>query len=124
MAAPNLVNVATITGKYPAPVALTTSAQALINNPAGSGKVLKVNTLQITNIDGSSPADVTINRYPQDDIGGTGVALASTIPVPADAALVIISKNNPVYLEEDCSIGGLASAIGDLVAHFSYEELS
>lgn len=124
MAAPNIVNVATITGKYPAPIALTTAAQAIVSNPASSGKVFKINALYITNIDGSNAASVTINRYPEDDIGGTGVALASTISVPADSTLVIISKDTAVYLEENTSLGGLASANGDLVAHVSYEEIS
>lgn len=124
MTAPNIVNVATITGRGPAPIALTTSVAAIVSNPAGSGKVLKINSLYITNVDGTNPAGVTINRYPQDDIGGTGVPLASTITVPADATLLIITKDSSIYIEEDQSIGGIASADGDLVAHISYEELS
>lgn len=123
MAAPNLANPTTITAKYPSPVALTTSAQALLNNPASSGKALKVNTLMISNVS-ASPADVTVNRYPEDDIGGTGVAIAYQITVPAKATLVVIAKTNSVYLEEDRSIGALASAGSALVAHWSYEELS
>lgn len=120
MAAPNIVNVTTITGRTVA-LALTTSAQTLINNVASSGTVVKVNCVYITNIDGTSAADVTLNYYSQDDIGGTATAIASTISVPADATLVIIDKNGAIYLEEDKSLGALASANSDLVAHASYE---
>src|SRR5690349_20793223 len=114
MAAPNIVNVATITAKT-VRAALTTSAAAIVNNPASSGKAFKLNTLIVANIDGVNAADVTINHYTQDDIGGTATAIASTISVPADSSIVIIDKNSSIYLEEDMSIGGLASANGDLV---------
>ncbi len=123
MSAPNIVNVATITGKT-AQVAIGTSATQILENPASSGKVFKVNVLMITNIDGTNAADITVNLYPQDDVGGTGVEIASTISVPADAVLVLIEKNTSLYLEEDKSLGGIASATGDLIATVSYEEIS
>jgi hypothetical protein len=64
---------------------------------------------------------VTLNYYTQDDIGGTATAIASTISVPADSTLVVIDKTSAIYLEEDKSLGALASANSDLVAHASYE---
>jgi hypothetical protein len=123
MAAPNIVNVTTITGKT-AVVALTTSAQELADNAASSGKVFKINALYITNIDGTNSCDVTVNLYSQDDLGGTATALASTVAVPADSVLVLIDKNSSIYLEEDKGIGALASANSDLIATISYEEIS
>ena len=51
MAAPNIVNVTTITGKT-AGLAVTTSATDIVDNPASSGKVFKVNSLIISNVDG------------------------------------------------------------------------
>ena len=123
MSAPNVVNVATITAKT-AQVAVGTSATAILSNAASSNKVLKVNMLMITNRVVSSAADITVNLYPQDDIGGTGVAIASTISVPADSALVVLDKSTAIYLEEDKSLGGIASASSDLVATISYEEIS
>jgi len=123
MTAPNVVQVSTITAKT-AQVAVGTSATQILENPASSGKVLKVNMLMITNIDGTNAADITVNLYPQDDVGGTGVAIVSTISVPADAALVVLDKNTALYLEEDKSLGGIASAASDLVATISYEEIS
>jgi polyisoprenoid-binding protein YceI len=52
MAAPNIVNVSTITGKS-AGIAVTTSAAAIVANGAGSNKVFKVNALYVSNVDGS-----------------------------------------------------------------------
>lgn len=124
MAAPNLVNIATITAKTAAVALSTTNATAVVSNAASSGKVFKVNSLVVSNVDGTSAADITINYYSQDDIGGTAYAIASTVSVPADASLVVIDKNNGIYLEEDKSIGATAGAANDLVVVCSYEELS
>jgi hypothetical protein len=123
MAAPNIVNVSTITGKT-ATLALTTAAQTLVSNAASSNKVFKINTIIVANVDGTNAQDVTVNYYPEDDIGGTGVAIASTISVPADSTLVVLDKNSSIYLEEDRSIGALAGGDSDLVAIVSYEEIS
>ena len=123
MAAPNLLNITSVLAKSTA-VALTTSDLTVLSNAASSGKVYKVNSLVVANVDGTSAADVTVKYYSQDDIGGTGYAIASTIAVPADASLVVIDKNNAIYLEEDKSIGAKASAAGDLEVTVSYEELS
>ena len=124
MAAPNIVKAyPTILGKS-APLALTTSAQAIVNNPASSGKLLRVSALYIANVDGVNAAAVTVNLYPQDDIGGSPVALASTITVPANSTLVLVDAESRINLEEDRSLGALASANGDLVAIASYEDVS
>jgi len=123
VANPNIVNVTDIRGKT-ATLALTTTAQTLLSNAASSGKVFKINTIIVANIDGTSDQDVTVNYYPEDDIGGTGVAIVSTVTVPADATLVVLDKNSSIYLEEDRSIGALAGDDSDLVAIISYEEIS
>ena len=79
MAAPNIVNVATITAKTDTLKLTGTSAVQLLENAASSGKVIKVNSLVVANIDGSNAATITLGIYPQDDIGGTDVLLGSTI---------------------------------------------
>lgn len=119
MAAPNIVAVTTIIGKT-AVQAVTTSATAIVSNSAGSNKVFKINSLTIANVDGTNSADVTV------DVFRSSVAyrLAFTIAVPADATLVVISKDNAIYLEEDDSLRCTASANGDLEAVCSYEEIS
>lgn len=123
MAAPNIVNVTTILGKT-ATLDLTTSAQSIVSNPASSNKVFKINVLSVSNIDGGNAEEVTVNYYSEDDIGGTASSIATGITVPIGATLILIDKNSSIYLEEDRSIGCLASANSDLVAICSYEEIS
>ena len=119
MAAPNIVNVTTILGHTDV-LNVTTSATAVVTNSAASGKVFKINSLVVSNIDGTNPADITVDLFRS----STAYYLASTITVPADATLVVISKDNPIYLEEGDAIRCLASANGDLQAICSYEEIS
>jgi hypothetical protein len=124
MAAPNIVNVTTITGKS-AVVDLTgTSATLVVENPASSGKVFKINSLVVSNVDGTNAADITISFFSEDNIGGTATEIVSTVSVPADASLVVIDKNTSIYLEEDRSIGATAGAANDLKVIVSYEEIS
>ena len=124
MAAPNIVNVATITGKTSVVDLTTTSATSIISNAASSGKVFKVNTLIVSNVDGTSNADISINYYSAASLGGTATQICSTVSVPADSSLVVIDKTSSIYLEEDKSILGGASANGDLEIVISYEEIN
>lgn len=124
MAAPNIVNVATITGKTATVALSTTSMTSLVSNAASSGKVFKINSIIVANVDGANVCDVTVDVFSQDDIGGTGYSLASTVAVPADSSLVVLDKNSAIYLEEDKSIGVQASAANDLEVICSYEEIS
>ena len=124
MSAPNIVNVATITAKSFYLALSGTSATALVSNAASSGKVFKINMIQVANVDGTNACNVTVKYHTQDDIGGTGYALVSTVAVPADASLVVIDKNTALYLEEDRSISVTAGTANDLEVLVSYEEIS
>jgi len=124
MAAPNIVNVATITAKTDTALLTGTSATAALSNAASSGKVLKVNSLVISNVDASAAATITIGIYPQDDIAGTAVVYANAVSIAPNSFLVAIDKNVGMYLEEDTSIGVTASAANDLTYTITYEELS
>jgi len=124
MAAPNIVNVSTITGKTSLTALADTSATSVVSNAASSGKVFKINMIQVSNVDGTNAADISVDVHNQDDGGGTGYALASTISVPADASLIVLDKNTALYLEEDQSIVATAGAGGDLEVIVSYEEIS
>ena len=124
MAAPNIVNVATITGKSAVVNLTSTAATAVVSNAASSGKVFKINSILVANVDGSVAADITLAYYSQDDIGGTATELLSPGSVPQDSTLVAFDKNTSFYLEEDKSIGATASAANDLKVFVSYEEIS
>ena len=121
MAAPNIVNVTTITGKTTYAALTTTLTTVLLANSAASGKVFKINSIMVANVDGTNAADVTVDINTAAGGGGTSYALASTISVPADATLNLIDKNSSFYLMEDKSIVGGASANGDLEIIISYE---
>jgi hypothetical protein len=123
MANPNIVNVTNIVGNSLSVAVLTTATQ-LASNAASSGKVFKINSIVIANIDGTSAADITINIYSAAALGGTGLAIASTISVPADSSLIVTDKTTMFYLLENQSIGAIASATGDLVATISFEEIT
>jgi hypothetical protein len=60
MANPNIVNVTDIRGKTVVASLTTTSSTLVVENVAASGKVFKINSLIVSNVDGSSAADITI----------------------------------------------------------------
>jgi hypothetical protein len=127
MANPNIVDVTTILGNTSSTLISSTAdpfATALVNNAASSGKIYKINSIVAANVDGTSAADITIKIFSQDDLGGTGTAIASTISVPADATLIVTDKTTAFYLLEDKSIGATASAANDIVVTISWEEIS
>lgn len=117
MAAPNIVNVSAIYGKT-AVQQVGTSATAIVTNSAASGKVLKVNSLYVANVDGTANAEITIDIYRS----STAYRLASTVVVPADAVLDVLSSS--IYLEEGDALRLTANAAGDLEAVCSYEEIN
>lgn len=119
MANPNIVNVSDIRGKTSVQ-SVGTSATAIVSNTAASGKVFKINSLTVANVDGVNAADITVDVFRS----STSYKIANTISVPADSTLVVISKDTAIYLEEGDSLRCLASATGDLQAICSYEEIS
>ena len=121
MAAPNLVNVATITAKSVQAALTTTLTTEVLANASSSGKVFKINNIFIANIDGSSAVDFSVFITKS---GGSPIAIASTISTPADATLVVINKDSALYLEEGDNIEAGASANSDATITINYEELS
>jgi hypothetical protein len=117
MAAPNIVSVATITGKT-AVLVVTTTATAIVTNSASSGKVFKINALYISNIDGTTSADINVDIFRS----SVAYSIAKTIVVPADASLDVLSKS--IYLEEGDTLRLTASANTRLQGVCSYEEIS
>ena len=120
MAAPNLLNLTTATGKV-AGLAVTTSATAIVSNGSGSGKCLKINTLIVANITGST-ATVTVDLYKN---ATTVFEIMYQATVPANSTLVVIGKTETqLYLEENDSLRLTAASNSTLEAVCSYEDLS
>lgn len=119
MAAPNLLTTSTVTGET-AVLAVTTTATNIVNNAASSGKLLKIESLIVSNVDGTNAADITASVYRS----SVEYKVASTISVPADSSIVVISKSAPIYLEEGDALRLTASVDSDLEAVCSYLDIS
>jgi len=109
MATPNLVNVSTVT-PFTIAGAVTQAGADVID--VAADKVRKINTIIISNVDGTNAADVTVQVSV--DNGSNYYAIASTVSVPADATLVVIDKNSQVYLDETDLLKLTASVDNDL----------
>ena len=119
MAAPNIVNVTSIYGKTMGANLSTTVTSDILTCP--SEKVLKINSIIVSNVDGTNAADATVYFF--DSSEANRYSIATTVSVPADSTLVLMGKDAPIYLEEGDQIEGGASVAGDLVIIISYEEL-
>jgi hypothetical protein len=117
MAAPNVLVSTTVTGKT-AVLVVTTSAAAIVTNSAASGKVLKINALYVSNVDGTTNYTLTMDLFRS----SVAYRLGYLITVPAASTLDVVSK--PIYLEEGDTLRLTASANTKLEAICSYEDIS
>ena len=137
MAAPNIVNVATITGITTFIAGIntggtgvaqpinTSGVTTIVSNAASSGKVLKINSLVAAGIGASTGITVEIFDKATATGAANTVSIASTISVPTFSSVVIISKENALYLEEDRSLGVYAQPnAGSINVVVAYEEIS
>ena len=129
MAAPNIVNVSTITGVTTWKAGISTlpgTPSVVVSNAASSGKVIKINCLVATAI--GTTTGVTVNHYnsaSQFTGAAATVSLASTMTVPTFSSLAVIDKTNSIYLQENEQLGVIAqSNAGTLDVVCSYEEIS
>ena len=123
MTAPNIVNVTAIYGNtYGSP--LTTADSFFVNNIQSSGKVYKINSLYISNIHGTAAADVNVTLNTAYVTASATTRIASTISVPADSTLVLITKDTSFYLKEECKLNITANANSYLEAVISWDEIT
>ena len=133
MAAPNIVNVTTITGvtTFHAGIAVTTGGRGslgittVVSNAASSGKVLKINSLVAAGI--AATTGVTLQYFNNINhvSASSTVSIGMTLSVPTFSTLALITKDNSVYLEENTSLGIFAQpATGTIDVVCSFEEIS
>jgi len=126
MAAPNIVNVATISGITTWKAGISTlpgTPSVVVSNAASSGKVIKINSLVAVAV--GSTTGVTAKLYTEAAGAGSSVAIAYTMSVPSKSSLAIISKETSLYLEENKSIAVYKQdAAGDIDVVCSYEDIS
>lgn len=123
MAAPNLIGATTINGKTVGVNLTTTATTTVLNNPASSGKCLKVNTLNVANSSANAVL-VTVAWNNGANVTGTNFAIVSNVSVPSGATLNVIDKTSQYYLEENNSIGATANTTSTLIVTCSYEDIS
>ena len=117
MANPNIVSVTNIKGEV-AGASVTTAGVTMVSAVA-TDHVAKVNAIYVSNIDGtnSEPVNVIVNN------GTTDYKIVSTVTVPADSTIDVLSKS--VYLKETWSLKVSADANnGRLEAVVSWEDLT
>ena len=114
MVAPNVYNTLSIFGKTDV---LAVPATATAITTCATNKLYKINSLVVANIDAANAADITVDLFRS----SVAYKIASTIAVPADSTLVIISKDMGFYLEEGDVLRVTASATLRLQAFCSYE---
>lgn len=94
MAAPNLINATTITGKT-ALAALSTTTANVVTNSSGSSTAVKVNSVVVSNYTATAvTTSVMLNR------SATVYYIAGAVQVPAYSTLVLVAKDSFFYLEE------------------------
>ena len=116
MANPNIVNVTSIYGTTSAQ-AVTTTPTAIVSNAGGSGTVVKVDSLIVSNND-TSIRTVTIDFYR----ASTAYSISTNVNIPVGAPYDVLSKF--IYLNEGDSLRLTAGTNGTLTAVCSYEVIS
>jgi len=127
MAAPNIVAVTTIRGKSNV-ANLTTTSTAVIVNSVGSNIVTKINTIIVSNVDGTNAGNVSVELFKfgsqnvNTGVGNSTYALANVMTVPAKSSLDILGKS--LYLEEGDQLKAKSDANNRLHLITSFEEIS
>lgn len=119
MANPNIVQVANIYGNT-AVQDVTTSATAIIENTAGSGKVYKVNGIIVSNVDATNSATLTVDLYRSTN----ATKLINSVTIAVNTAYTPIDKTLSMYLLEGDAIRLTANANSRLQAVATWEEIS
>jgi hypothetical protein len=131
MANPNLLAATTASGTTTYYTPTGTTAVVLLANTAASGQVFKINQIVAANVNGSSAVNATVSIYTNGAVAqgsapssGTAYPIASTISVPANAALIVVDKTTQVYLQEGTSITVTSGTASGITYSISYEVIS
>jgi hypothetical protein len=103
-------------------------SSTVISNAVNSGKVFKINTLIVSNVDGTNAGNVSVELFKfgaqntSTGLGNATYAIANTVTVPAKSSLDILAKS--LYLEEGDQIKVKGDANNRLHFISSFEEIS
>ena len=119
MANPNIVETSEILGKTHTQIA-TTGNLDFLSNATNSGKIFKVNTVMVGNVNATYAQSADLIY----DNGSYNNYLAFRIYVPMGSSVALIGKDTPIYIEEGHKLQIKASAAGSLHFTVSYEIIS
>jgi hypothetical protein len=118
MAAPNIGAFTYMFGNT-AVQAVSNSSTAIVSNSGGSNQLYNIYSLSIANITG-----INVTLLADLYRSSTPYRLAGNINVPANTTLVLITKDNGIYLNEGDSLRLSASTTSSLEAVCSYEVIA
>ena len=99
MATPNIINTSTVNGNLAVLSANTVGMSNVVINSAGSGQLIKINTVTIANYNTSSvAANVDVYR------SGVGYYAVGNITIPGSSTLIPLTKDSSIYLNEGDSL--------------------
>ena len=118
MAAPNLKQPVTITGKTRL-YSVTATLASVLSNGAASGQLLKINVIRAANLtSGTASIDITVFR------SSAHTYVIRTATVAPNTSLVVLDKNEYLYLEEGDALYAKANAVSTIDLTIHYEEVS
>jgi hypothetical protein len=121
MAAPNIVNVTQINANTNL-ANVTTDVANVVTNSASSGKVYKINNVQLANY---SAATVTANViFNRSSVSPASYYIAGSISIPPTSTLVVVAKDTSFYMEEGDVLQLSCSANSSVHGVVSYEIIS
>lgn len=123
MANPNIVNVSSIYGNTTYLIPSSTSATTWTALTPATGTVNKIDNIVATNVTGSV-ASVTVSINSAVSGGGTAYRLIYQIPVPVNAAVVIVDKSTSLYVTETQSIVVTVTTGSAIELTAAYEAIS
>lgn len=118
MAAPNLQSPTSIVGKTTSAL-LNTTWGTVLDNPASSGKVLKVNSAYCSNMPTGDTEGVFLAIYD----GTYYCYISNGIEVPTKATQVLVSRDAYIYIEEGKSLRAKATISEALELVVGYEDI-
>lgn len=119
MANPNMANATQIYGNNTATL-VSLFGNTLVDNPAASGKVFKINNVIVTNTSTTTAAAISIS------LTRTGINSGYIVynkTVPANSALVIVDSTTDIYIKENQYLSAI-SVPGTNSLVVSWEEIS
>ena len=122
----NIVNTNTIWGitEQVIPSFAGPGGSYLTVGPELAGRVKKVNTVIVTNTSTTTDYEATVYNYIANNNGAgsfNNPRLAENVVVPAKSTMVIVSSDNPVYIEEGGYLGCYSNVTGQMTYTASYE---